>query len=99
MSIFITQKKRPDALNAKQKTPALYNVPLLKKIKKNCQNAHFFSKLPFFAVFFFLNLLFIQERYIAESWGLLRQIQCIRLLLLSYQNQHLHNFSKFPSSI
>ena len=87
MLILIAQKKRPDALNTTQKTPALCNVPFLNKSRKTAKNAIFFKK-AFFKGF----SSFIEERYIAESWGLSRCIQCIRTLLLSYQNQHSDSF-------
>ena len=38
-----------------------------------------------------------QKRYFIRSWGFLRCIQCIKTLLLSYQNQLSHNFSDFSS--
>ena len=43
-----------------------------------------------FPVFFFL-----QKWYFAGSWGFLRYTQCIRTLLLSYQNQQSDNFLIF----
>ena len=52
---LITQKKRPDALNATQKTPALYNVPFLNKSRKTATNAHFFNNANLLR--FFLDLL------------------------------------------
>ena len=51
---LIAQKKRPDALNATRKTPALYNVPFLNKIKKNCQKCPFYQKCHFLEVFLVL---------------------------------------------
>ena len=50
MLILIAQKKRPDALNTTQKTPALCNVPFLNKSRKTAKNAHFF-KFHFWEVF------------------------------------------------
>ena len=88
---LIAQEKRPDALNATQKTPALYNVPFLKINKKLPKMTIF---LKWLLRFFFKR--FIQERYIAESSGLLRCIQCTRTLLLSSLN-NIENFSKFSS--
>ena len=41
---LIPQKKRPDALNATQKTPTQYKVWFLKKIKKNLIKYPFLSK-------------------------------------------------------
>ena len=37
---------------------------------------------------------FYQKRYFSKSWGFLRYIQCIKTLLLSYQNQLSDNFHK-----
>ena len=51
---LIAQKKCPDALNATQKTPALHNVPFLKKSRKTAKNAHFFKNAVFWS--FFLEL-------------------------------------------
>ena len=42
MLILIAQKKRPDALNTTQKTPAICNVPFLNKSRKTAKNANFF---------------------------------------------------------
>ena len=44
---LLAQMKRPDALNATQKTPALYNVPFLKKSRKTAKNAHCFKNAIF----------------------------------------------------
>ena len=55
MLILITQKKRPGALNTKQKTPALCNVPLLNKSRKTSKKWHFWKNgyfLQFFLIFF-----------------------------------------------
>ena len=90
--ILIAQKKRPGALNTTQKTPALCKVPFLNKYRKPSIKWHFWKKLYFWQFF-----LIFQERFIVESWGLLRCIQWTRTLLLSYQNQHSDNFSKFSS--
>ena len=48
---LIAQKKCPDALNATQKTPALYNVPFLNKSRKTDKNAHFFKNAIFWRFF------------------------------------------------
>ena len=41
MLILIAQKKRPDALNTTQKTPALCNVPFFNKARKTSKKLHF----------------------------------------------------------
>ena len=41
--ILIVQKKSFDALNATQKTSALYKVPILRKSEKNAKIVHFFK--------------------------------------------------------
>ena len=38
---LIAQKKRPDALNVTQKTPALYKVGILKKVQIPLKNTQF----------------------------------------------------------
>ena len=48
---LIAQKKRPDALNATQKTPALYNVPFLTKSRKTAKNVYFFKNAIFWRFF------------------------------------------------
>ena len=90
MLILIAQKKRTDALNTTQKIPAICNVPFLNKSRKTAKNAHFFQKCNFFKGF----SSFIEERYIAESLSLLRCIQCIRSLLLSFKKQFLYHLKK-----
>ena len=45
---LIAPKKRPDALNATQQTPALYKERFLKKTRKTFKNYHF---LVFFVKF------------------------------------------------
>ena len=93
MLILIAQKKRPGALNTTQKTPAFCNVPFPNESKKNLKQITFKKKMGIFGSF----SLFFQERYIVESWGLLRCIQCIRTLLLSYQKQFSEQNSDFSS--
>ena len=94
MLILIAQKKRPDALNTMQKTPAICNVPFLKKSRKTSKNYLFWQKLqkrPIFQGFSW----FFPKPYFEKTWGFLRCIQCIRTLLLSYQNPLSDNFSVF----
>ena len=42
---LIAQKKRPDTLNATQKTTAFYNVRFLKEIRKTLKNYYFWDVL------------------------------------------------------
>ena len=65
MLILIAQKKCSDALNTTQKTPALCNIPFLNKARKTLKIG-IFEKMGIFGIFSW----FIQERYIADSWGL-----------------------------
>ena len=92
--ILITQKKHPDALNATQKTLALYKVWILKKRGITSKNTKVKPKTPKKQYFLELFSWFFQKLTFVKSWGLLRCIQCIRTLLLSYQNQLLDNFSE-----
>ena len=41
LPFLVAQKKRPDAINAMQKTPALNKVRILKKIGITLKNTHF----------------------------------------------------------
>ena len=63
MLILIAEKKHPGALNTKQKTPALYNVPFRNKSKKKTSKNGIFEKMGIFGSF----LDFFQERFIVES--------------------------------
>ena len=91
-AVFDSSKEASWCTECNAKDPSSLKSTIPEKIKKNCQ------KYPFFWV---KNAIiggfsrFIQERYIAESWGLLRCIECTRTLLLSYQNQHSDNFLNF----
>ena len=51
MLILIAQKKRPDALNTTQKTPALCNVPFLNKARKTSKKWHFWKNGHFWQFF------------------------------------------------
>ena len=51
MFILIAQKKRPGELNTMQKTPALYNEPLLKNSRKTAKNTQFFKNAIFWRFF------------------------------------------------
>ena len=63
--------------NAKDLSSLQCTVP--EKITKTAKNTHFFKNAIFWSFF----SRFIQERYIAESLGLLRCIQCTKTWLLS----------------
>ena len=60
---LITQKKRPDALNATQKNPAFYNVQFLKKSRKTFKkNYHFLAVLVKNGYFYEVFLDFFRNR-------------------------------------
>ena len=93
--ILIAQKKRPDALNAAQKTSGLSKVRFWrKKSRKTLKNWHFLQFLPKTVIFWGFSW-FFQKPYIIKRWGFLHCIQCIRTLLLSYQNPLSDNFFCF----
>ena len=84
------------ACNGKKKSQLLakYGFRKNKKIK--------LQKLPFMAILakssiFLCFSWFFQKWYFAKHCGFLRCIQCIRTLLLSYQNTKLDNFFRFSS--
>ena len=59
---LMAQKKRPDALNATQKTTAFYNVRFLKKIRKTFKNYHFWAVLVKNGYFYEVFLDFCRNR-------------------------------------
>ena len=84
---FIAQKKRPDAVKATRKTQALYNVQFLKELgitSNNTKNGNF---LRFFLIF--------SETFFFKRLGFLRCVQCLKMLLLSYQKNFRTIFQKF----
>ena len=64
------------------------------KLPKSPKKCAIWKKTGIFGVFSW----FFQKRYFAKSCGLLRCIQCIKTLILSYQNQQSDNFFDFSPS-
>ena len=80
-----------------QKNPALLNFLFLrKKVRKNCQkipqNGHFCKKEAFFLCFF---LIFSELVLKNELRFCLGCTKCIKMLLLSHNNQIFHKFFNF----
>ena len=86
-----------DALNAAQKTSALGKVPVLKKLRNTTQNGQKSSKWSKVTIIVGCFLIF-SEMVLCREMGFLGCIQCLKTLLLSYQNQQSDNFSDFLPS-
>ena len=74
----------------KKTTSALCKVPILKKSRKIAKNGHFWKNGQFWQ----FSLIF-SETALHYELRLFRYIQCIKTVLLSYQNQLSYNFSDF----
>ena len=79
--------------NAKNRSTQQWKVS--EKIKKNPQKLLFLTKIAKSGNFFKSFSWLFQKPYFVESLGFLRCIQCIKALLLSYQNQLFWQFYGF----
>ena len=83
-AVFDSSKEASWCTECNAKTPAAYKVWFLKKSRITSKNIHFLPKLPKMVIFGGVSR-FFETPYFVKSWGFLRCIQWIKILLLSYQ--------------